>query len=182
MSIYILIICQVKSGKCEEDPTLQIENTIIPKINRFLRNFLNQPYHIEFLSAVDDNALVDYNIDINNYTQNESFFQNHNNYYSMIILNGCDVKNIDFKNISELLCENGLLVISDVKCTSRTFDKLGPIQEGNINTYFEFNQYFYIKKEIQQINNPSNRIQLESEKKNRSVNTPIAHRTRSNFK
>jgi len=187
MSIYVLIICQVKSGKCSGDPTLRIENTIIPKINHFLRNFLNQPYNIEFLSAVNDNSLVDYNININDYNENLSFFQTHRNYYSLIILNGCTVKNIDFKNIYDLLCDNGLLIISNVKCSSRSFEKLNVSTISNLNDYFDFNQNFYIKKNLSVSTNNNLRISNENNNKiNKSTTgnnyVPIANRTRSRKK
>ena len=158
MPIKILVMCQRKAGRCYES-TQTVEDTIVPIIEQYLSNYLHtRDYKIDYLSQLEDaepDDKVDFNIEVDNNPQFTDFLKEKAKYYSIIVLNKCPYRFINFDYVSQLLCNNGVVILSKVNCKDAYNTNLftippthAAIAPSNILDFFTFKDGFYIKINI----------------------------------
>ncbi len=154
MPIKILVLCQRKKGRCLSNTT--VERSVIPNIEKYLSNYLHTTdYKIDYLSQLDDpkpDDEVDFNMEIGDNAEFNTFLASKSQYYSIIVLNTCPYRFINYDYISQLLCNNGVVILSKVNCSSKYDIDLfnipptdNAISASNILTFFTFKDGFYIK-------------------------------------
>ncbi len=192
MPIKILVLCQRKKGRCSAS-TANVERTIIPNIEKYVSNYLHTTdYKIEYLSHLDTpnpGDEVDFNIEIGDNAEFNNFLASKSQYYSIIVLNTCPYRFINFDYISQMLCNNGVVILSKVNCADKYNTDLfiipptdNAISPSNILTYFEYKDGFYIKTAATEPllrKNPkkNNRVKFAE-----STNSDTGMRTRSQTK
>lgn len=117
MTKEVLVLCQRKSGKSSSAAYEgDVKDIVVPKINKLVQEHLGSDVNIEYLtkiSAIDGET--DYNFNLDTYPDNnqaKEFIANHRGFYSLIILNTCPFKYIDFKLIHNLLEPNGIMIFT----------------------------------------------------------------------
>lgn len=179
MPIKILVLCQRKSGRCDLS-NATVERTIIPNIEKYLSNYLHTTdYKIDYLSSLDTpnpDDEVDFNMEIGDNAEFNNFLKEHNNYYSIIVLNTCPYRFINYDYISQMLCNNGVVILSKVNCKDAYNENLfnipptnQAIAPSNILTFFTFKDGFYIK--INTNANTNTNTNTNDKKRSRSVIT-----------
>ena len=175
MSVKVLILCQRKTGKCSNYQHLSVENEIIPKIETFLTSYLHgNDYSVEYMSSISESNIigtVDFDIRVENNSEFLHFLNTHKNYYSIIILQTCPFMLMKYDLIRELLCDNGVMVLSAINCGDPKLVRDKNIQMvmrdiPSLSDHFEFVNGFYIKK-----NDPVRTIKNENE--NRLLPPPL---------
>ena len=175
MSVKVLILCQRKTGKCSNYQHLSVENEIIPKIETFLTSYLHgNDYSVEYMSSISQSNIigtVDFDIRVENNSEFLHFLNTHKNYYSIIILQTCPFMLMKYDLIRELLCDNGVMVLSAINCGDPKLVRDKNIQMvmrdiPSLSDHFEFVNGFYIKK-----NDPVRTIKNENE--NRLLPPPL---------
>jgi len=155
MSVKVLILCQRKTGKCSNYQHLSVENEIIPKIETFLTSYLHgNDYSVEYMSSISQSNIigtVDFDIRVENSPEFLDFLNTHKNYYSIIILQTCPFMFMKYDLIRELLCDNGVMVLSAINCGDPKLVRNRNIQMvmsniPSLSDHFEFVNGFYIKK------------------------------------
>lgn len=163
MSIKILVLCQRKKGRCEDNGIVKtVQSTIIPNIKQYLTDYLHTTdYKIDYLSDLinDDKQYddeVDFNLKIEDPRESElsdRFLKGHAMYYSVIVLNTCPYRFVNFLYIRHLMSDNGVVILSNVNCRDVYSPKLfiippthRAISQSNILDFFEYENGFYISK------------------------------------
>jgi hypothetical protein len=120
---HVLVLCQRKEGKCGENNGL-VQESVVPKINKYVREHLHvENYTIEYLTNLNpymrEGDKVDFNIEIRADSKKfETFIKTHKKKYSVIILNTCPFNHINFQCVNDMLADTGVVVLSQVKCSS----------------------------------------------------------------
>ncbi len=117
MTKEVLVLCQRKSGiSSSTSYEGDVKDIVIPKINELVREHLGSDVHIEYLTKMAANeGESDYNFSLDSYPDNnqaKEFIANHKEFYSLIILNTCPFKYIDYKLIHNLLEPNGIMIFT----------------------------------------------------------------------
>jgi hypothetical protein len=117
MTKEVLVLCQRKSGKSSSAAYEgDVKNIVVPKINKLVQEHLGSDAHIEYLTKMSTNeGESDYNFSLDSYPNNnqaKEFIANHRGFYSLIILNTCPFKYIDFKLIHNLLEPEGIMMFT----------------------------------------------------------------------
>ena len=163
MPIKILVLCQRKKGRCGVS-NATVEHTIIPNIEQYLSNYLHTTdYKIEYLSHLDTptpDDEVDFNMEMGDNDEFNTFLASKSQYYSIIVLNTCPYRFINFDYISQMLCNNGIMILSKVNCTDKYNADLfhipptdKAISPSNVLDFFTFKDGFYIKINANTITN-----------------------------
>jgi len=152
----VLVICQRKKGNCSFGKNMLVENTTVPIIKKYISQYLKtEDYSVDYLSKLDKdepNDGVDFNIKIGDNDEFNDFLDIRRKYYSMIILNTCPYRFIQYGYIKDLLEDNGVVILSKVNCGDK-YDsdlfKIPPtdsaLTASNISSFFRYNNGFYRK-------------------------------------
>ena len=114
----VLILCQRKTGKCS-DPKLQVENTIVVKINEFVSTlFPRKTVNIEYLTdGIRGECNADHCIRLDG-DAGTQFSESHREHYDVVILNTCPFILMNFVMIHQILKNNGLMIFKAYNCSS----------------------------------------------------------------
>jgi hypothetical protein len=117
MTKEVLVLCQRKSGKSSSAAYEgDVKDIVVPKINKLVQEHLGSDVNIEYLTKITTiDGETDYNFNLDSYPNNskaKEFIANHREFYSLIILNTCPFKYIDFKIIYNLLEPEGIMIFT----------------------------------------------------------------------
>ena len=128
MSKHVLVMCQRKNATITKKDGTVLNLDINPTINTYVTPILGDDTTIEYISKgmiPDNNDLhyqdtIDYRIMLSklpsdstdNKTETDNFISQHQNYYSLVILNTCPAVYMDYQSIYEILEPNGILTFT----------------------------------------------------------------------
>jgi hypothetical protein len=163
----VLVLCQRKKGSCYKN--INVQDLLVPKIKRYISQTFYEDYNIEFLSFLgedkQENDEVDYNLLIDPSSEEfQIFYRKHYKFYNIILLNTCPTYLMNFFLISNMLKDDGILILSKVQCLE-VFNKKDfeiPPEElfrriqttGSLLDYFvyDYNNHIYLKKTKNEVN------------------------------
>ena len=146
----VLVLCQRKEGTCDDSSGLLVQKSIVPMIEKYVSQYLKKKAHtIEYLTQRESAApgdKVDFNMKIASDSKEfQEFASQHWKHYSVIILNTCPFMMMKYGLISDLLMDNGVLILSKVNCRDITNKGLFNIRPsdvtgngGDLTTFFEY--------------------------------------------
>jgi hypothetical protein len=117
-----LVLCQRKTGPCDQTRVLHVEDTIVPRINQYISDYFTvNPVKIEYMtdgmkySGLEGTA--DYNFVLSrNDPKGGEFINDHRKFYDAVLINTCPIREVDIIAIHEILKDTGVLMIKAINC------------------------------------------------------------------
>jgi hypothetical protein len=147
-----LVLCQRKTGPCDKNRVLTVEDTIVPRINQYISDYFTlNPVKIEYMTD-DLDGTADYNfVLLRTDPKGGEFINDHRKFYDAVLINTCPISELDIIAIHEILKDTGVLIIKAMSCYE-TIDIPSPHITINERS-FQDDSWVHIGKTTRQVVN-----------------------------
>lgn len=144
----VLVLCQRKEGLFGDKSNLKnnVRETVVPELTRTIETFLkettgssisNIKYMRPYNPIINPHDKADFNMELTTKHQTKEmkdFFDNHLNFYDLIVLQTCPIPFLDYKAIAHILKKDGHVVCTVIQ------------DRGSRDEISEIGKNFYIQQ------------------------------------